>query len=84
MKNKNKEEMPVEVEIEVSKEEKEDGEIPQHEIEMALEDFLRVAKHKANKKLMAAISSKAEEKKKAIESIDDLKKIRNEMFTKES
>lgn len=69
--------------VERAPEEDMDGDEPaEHEIEMALEDMMRVHKHKKNKKLMEAVKKKASDKKEAIESIDDLKEKRNEAFTK--
>ncbi len=79
-------EMP-EVEVEIKgpeMESEDDGEdMKEYEIECAMEDLLRAAKHKRNPKLMAAVSKKLMEKKADIESIADLKQKRNEMFTKD-
>lgn len=72
----------MEVEIEIEKEEPK--KIEEYEIEQALEDFMRVAKHKKNAKLMEMIMGKADEKKKAIESLDDLKQAKADFFTKKS
>ena len=63
----------MEVEIEIEKEEPK--KIEEYEVESALEDFMRVAKHKSNPELMKKIMSKSAEKKKAIESLDDLKMV---------
>jgi hypothetical protein len=51
-----------------------------HEVEMAVEDMLRAHKHKSNPKMMEAVHAKLSDKKKAIESIQDIKMARNEMF----
>lgn len=61
----------MEVEIEIEKEEPK--KIEEYEIEQALEDFMRVAKHKKNPELMKKILSRSEEKKKDFESLDELK-----------
>lgn len=72
-----------EVEVGHGAEEDESMEAPkEHEVEMAVEDMLRAHKHKSNPKMMEAVHAKLSEKKKAIESIQDLKMARNEMFKK--
>lgn len=82
MKKSKVEDMEMEVggEHNAAEEKSEPKEIHDQEVEMALEDFMRVAKHKKNSKLMEKLLGKAEEKKKAIESIEDLKMARNEAF----
>lgn len=54
-----------------------------YEIDSAMEDLLRAEKHKKNPALMKHIHKKLGAKKKQhVESIDDLKKLRNDMFLK--
>jgi hypothetical protein len=57
----------------------EEKEIPDHEIESAAHDLLRAEKHKSNHKLMKKVHDHLSSKKKAIESIQDLKDMRNKM-----
>lgn len=71
----------MEVEIEIEKEEPK--KIEEYEVEQALEDFMRVAKHKKNPELMKKVFSKSDEKKKAIESLDDLKMVIKEKQNEE-
>lgn len=80
---KNKKHDDAEVEMGHGPEMDESHEAPkEHEVEMAVEDLLRAHKHKSNKHMMKAVHKKLAEKKSAIESIADLKDVRNDMFTK--
>lgn len=53
-----------------------------HEIESAAHDMMRAEMHKQNPKMMKALHKHMAKKAKAIASIQDLKEMKNDMFTK--
>lgn len=62
-----------------------DGKIEDWEVESAMEDFMRVEKHKAKPKMMEKVKKLAGRKVKALQglrSLDDLKQARNDYFKK--
>lgn len=82
MNNEKKEPMKMEIEIEESDEMEsmEEKEIPDHEIECAAQDLMRAEKHKANKELMKKVHAHLSDKKKTIESIQDIRDAKKQMF----
>ena len=53
-----------------------------HEVESAAHDMMRAEMHKQNPKMMKALHKHMAKKAKAIASIQDLKEMKNDMFTK--
>lgn len=57
-----------------------DDMIHEHEVHSAAQDLLRAEKHKGNHKLMKKVHAHLSQQKKQINSIQDLKQMRNDMM----